>query len=466
VRSFLVHAYAQGALVTPEVADFEGSTSVFTKRRYRDKWNQPIVKRLAKSYAHSLKIRGRCRAFYAKGNQWLSERRTNALRQQTRTQSMWVLHLAGHWLRDSEGSSQGKHSMRVMLIANVDVKQRFANGTQGRLLWWHPGSVERRKALPSSHPELLARFAKESAFANKGELLQEVDFMDVTARPEGLKGCSGAAMIQLPLQPAYGLTVHKVQALTIAHIVRGCLEGVFAAGSLYVLISRVTDPRNLQLIGVPPADLLDDVAEELQRRGVDVNAFFRAACAITKEWVYTGAPNGHAPGAARDVRNRLRPRLEARRRIPLKLRNLQETLEPQPAMTAVISRFLEWAEREDAALHAGLPPPKFETPNGADIFPSDGEEWWLTDVQLRKEKATEKLIEDGPASGDENQEQEPLVLPDDDSSDGIGGDASDGSGGAPNEGEAMDWGTEDWTAEPTSEGGMPASRQHPLGLWR
>ena len=70
-------------------------------------------------------------------------------------------------------------------------------------------------------------------------------------------------MVQLPLQPAYGLTVHKVQALTIAHIVRGCLEGVFAAGSLYVLISRVTDPRNLELIGLPPADLLDDVAEEL-----------------------------------------------------------------------------------------------------------------------------------------------------------------------------------------------------------
>ena len=159
-----------------------------------------------------------------------------------------------------------------MLIANVDVKQRFANGTQGRLLWWHPGSVERRKALASSHPDLQARFAKESAMAGKDELIEEVDFMDVQARPEGLKGCSGASIVQLPLQPAYGLTVHKVQALTIAHIVRGCLEGVFAAGSLYVLISRVTDPKNFQLVGLPPTDLLDDVAEELQRRGINVNA--------------------------------------------------------------------------------------------------------------------------------------------------------------------------------------------------
>ena len=152
--------------------------------------------------------------------------------------------------------------------------------------------------------------------------------MDVEPRLEGLKGCSGAAVFQLPLQPAYGLTVHNVQALTIAHVVRGCLEGVFAAGSFYVLISRVTDPRNLELIGLPPADLLDDVAEELLRRGVDVNAFFKAACTVTKEWVYTDAPNGRAPRAARDVRSRLRPRVEARRRIPLKLRTLKETLEP------------------------------------------------------------------------------------------------------------------------------------------
>ena len=244
------------------------------------------------------------------------------------------------------------------------------------------------------------------------------------------------------------------------------MEGVFAAGSLYVLISRVTDPGNLELIGLPPADLLDDVAEELLRRGIDVNAFFKAACTITGEWVYTDAPTGLSPGAARDVRSRLRPRLEARRRIPLKLRTLKETLEPQPAMTAVISRFLEWAEREDSALHAGLPPPKFETATGARIFPSDGEEWWLTDVQLRKDKATETIIEDGPGSGDEGQEQEPLVLPDDDTSDGMEGDDSDCSGGAQNDGDAMDWGTEDWNADPTSESAAPASRQHPLALLR
>ena len=89
----------------------------------------------------------------------------------------------------------------------------------------------------------------------------------------------------------------------------------------------------------------------------------------------------------------------------LKLRNLKETLEPQPGMTAVLSRFLEWAEREDAALHAGLPPPKFETPTGESIFPVDGEEWWLTDVQQRKKPdgVQQQADEDGPVSECEDQ---------------------------------------------------------------
>ena len=153
--------------------------------------------------------------------------------------------------------------------------------------------------------------------------------MDIQARAEMLKGGKGTAMFQLPLQPAYGLTVHKVQALTIPHIVRGCLEGIFAAGSLYVLISRVTDPQNLQFIGLPPAYLLDEVAEEVLRRGHNVNAYFKAACSVPGEWVYDSAIDGRAPEAARGVRARLRPRLEQRRQIPLKLRTLAEMLQPQ-----------------------------------------------------------------------------------------------------------------------------------------
>ena len=72
----------------------------------------------------------------------------------------------------------------------------------------------------------------------------------MTARQETLTACQGQpVLVQLPLVPSYALTVHKTQALSIKHVVRGCLEGVFAMGQVYVLFSRVTDPRHLELIG-------------------------------------------------------------------------------------------------------------------------------------------------------------------------------------------------------------------------
>ena len=60
--------------------------------------------------------------------------------------------------------------------------------------------------------------------------------MDISVRQETLIAMPGQpVLVQLPLIPAYALTVHKTQALSIKHIVRGCIEGVFAQGQIYVL---------------------------------------------------------------------------------------------------------------------------------------------------------------------------------------------------------------------------------------
>ena len=72
---------------------------------------------------------------------------------------------------------------------NLALDQRFANGTQGRLLCWAPEKAESRKALQSSHPELFARFVKESSLKKK-ELLADID----QGQP---------VLIQLPLIPCY-----------------------------------------------------------------------------------------------------------------------------------------------------------------------------------------------------------------------------------------------------------------------
>ena len=110
------------------------------------------------------------------------------------------------------GAPYKPHMMRAMLVSNLSVEDRFANGTQGKLLHWHPPDAPRGKAVSASHPELLARFAKETAL-QKREMFPDVDHMDVTVRQETLTRVPGQpVMLQLPVVPSYALTVHKVGA--------------------------------------------------------------------------------------------------------------------------------------------------------------------------------------------------------------------------------------------------------------
>ena len=73
VRSFIVEAYVRGANSNcAERTPFEGSTSVFTKRRYRDRFNRKMVKRVGEECRHELKIKARVRAKGTRGANWHS----------------------------------------------------------------------------------------------------------------------------------------------------------------------------------------------------------------------------------------------------------------------------------------------------------------------------------------------------------------------------------------------------------
>ena len=231
MKNFIVQAYVRGSSCpSAEKAELEGSTSIFTKRRYRDRWNRGILVRLSKSARHNLKVKARIRSKGSRGGQaWFSERQAKLVRKRARPQAAWQLRLAGDFhesFQEGNTSSRPRHLMRVMMVANLSLANRFANGTQGRVLYWNPEDAPRQKAgVLASHPELMARFAKESSM-RKTELLPDVDFLDVTPRPEQLTSVAfNPLMVQLPLQPCYGLTVHKSQAMSIKHFVRGCLEG-------------------------------------------------------------------------------------------------------------------------------------------------------------------------------------------------------------------------------------------------
>ena len=156
---------------------------------------------------------------------------------------------------------------------------------QGRLFWWAPGSVDSKKTLPASHPEVLARFVKEAS-TSKAELLPDIDTLDIQARNEPLRvrgepqmalwervrrtgfvlgrlcafrcafsrgsiaaracvrsddrGWKIHELANKGLGTLVGVShgfstarIHKTQALSIRHVVQGCLEGVFAQGQVF-----------------------------------------------------------------------------------------------------------------------------------------------------------------------------------------------------------------------------------------
>ena len=79
-----------------------------------------------------------------------------------------------------------------------------------------------------------------------------------------------------------------------------------------VLISRVTDPSNMILIGIPPKDMVEDVAQALRENGMDPDAVFARACEVTQEWQYDHT--------ATLLRNRFKQRFVSERTVPLKHR--------------------------------------------------------------------------------------------------------------------------------------------------
>ena len=103
---------------------------------------------------------------------------------------------------------------------------------------------------------------------------------------------------------------------------------------VYVLVSRVTDPRNFLLCGLPPKDLWEDVSLAWARAGLNVADCWKRACSVTNEWVYDDQPT-------KPLKSRITQRLISERGIPLKNRTLPDVLNPQPDASVVFKRLLD-----------------------------------------------------------------------------------------------------------------------------
>ena len=161
--------------------------------------------------------------------------------------------------------------------------------------------------------------------------------------------------------------------------------------------------------GIPPKDLLQDVAAALITAGISVDEFFETACKVTGDWKYD-------PSKAR-LNDRIDQKYNHERSVPLKFRTLAECLNPQPDAHVVFQRLLDWIDRCDVASQMNLSKPQFQAADGGPIFPEDeDDQWWLTDVSKRIATEDRQGDEDGPMTGDEagNDEMEQREISDDD----------------------------------------------------
>ena len=315
--------------------------------------------------------------------------------------------------------------MRAMLVANIDVDNRFANGTQGRIVQWSPDlgvaapskakKGQRKKAsddtlrITAGDAEVMVRFVHEHALhESRREWVSGVGFIDITPRSEEVPKAKGKPqMTQLQVIPANALTIHKVQALTIANNVYGCLEGVFAAGQVYVLWSRVTNPLHFHLVGLPPKDMLDEVAKAWQDAGMDVDKCFRRAMDVTGDWMYTDAVKGE--DATKNVMSRLTAKYDHQRRVPLRLKTLKDILDPQPTTAKVLHQLLAWTDQEDYSSQGHPLSGNGGSANptaAADLFNKAPTKWWMTEFERRKpaDAPSESENEDEELSGDDDSD--------------------------------------------------------------
>ena len=151
--------------------------------------------------------------------------------------------------------------------------------------------------------------------------------------------------------------------------------------------------------GLPPADVLEDVAHAWAQARLDVVECLRRCTAVTNEWIYTA---GTGP-----LRDRFSPRLIKERTVPVAHRGLDQIINPQPEALKVYQNLLAWIEEVDLASQRRTPRPSFTTPHGDPIFPDEDTRWWLTDIQRRRNP--DELPagdEDGPASEVEEEKED------------------------------------------------------------
>ena len=173
-----------------------------------------------------------------------------------------------------------QHRMRVLLLINLSVLDRWANGTIARLLSCDSWTGCCSKMVRSQGGGYLA---KEVHLDGKSSLDYNVRVIRDTPKTTSKsirhdsKDCAIVGVstdharnprtgrlqewAQVQLVLAYALTIHKSQGVTLPSSYPS-LHGTFGFGMPYTIATRTPSTSNMFFVGVPPSDVLESILKK------------------------------------------------------------------------------------------------------------------------------------------------------------------------------------------------------------
>ena len=123
----------------------------------------------------------------------------------------------------------------VMLLRNIAPEKGLCNGTRLIVTKLRAHVVEAKIAVGS--------YAGQTAFIPRIDLDSSKNLLPFQLRRR-----------QIPLCPAFAITINKAQGQTLQKVGLFIPTQVFSHGQLYVALSRVPDPNSLTICVIPPAE--------------------------------------------------------------------------------------------------------------------------------------------------------------------------------------------------------------------
>lgn len=160
-----------------------------------------------------------------------------------------------------------------MLMTNFDVSNGIVNGTIGSLksvnYWVDRQGLRHATSCVIKSKHILSE-PLEGLPKNHGIALQDETDMSFT-HPHSKKRCK-IKQTQLPIQPAFSVTAHKSQGLSLDNVIID-LESCSGSESPYVMISRVKSLQGLMVLCLFQqtkicCNLQQDVQDELKRQRI------------------------------------------------------------------------------------------------------------------------------------------------------------------------------------------------------